>query len=129
MIRDQFGKDGRYCVRWHGYETRADVVGKLTIEELDRLITALRMARADRKHRIREDAKDGNRRSDIHARAKRRRESTIALRREGLTFTEIAKRVGFRAGTAAHAVWVDYDRALRRFRYKSAVKLRGGAGG
>ncbi len=48
MVRDTFGMARQYCVRYDGTETKVDVVGNLTTEELDRLIKTLQDARADR---------------------------------------------------------------------------------
>ena len=48
MIRSEFGDEKQYCVRYDAYETKVDVVGNLTIEELDELIEVLTQARKDR---------------------------------------------------------------------------------
>lgn len=49
MYRDEFGPEKEYCVRWDAYETKVDVVGTLTLKELDQLIATLRRARSERK--------------------------------------------------------------------------------
>lgn len=48
MYRKEFGVNKKYCVRYDAFETKVDVVGSLSVEELDSLIEELIDARAMR---------------------------------------------------------------------------------
>lgn len=48
MNRTEFGPNKEYCVRFDAYETKVDVVGSLSIADLDTLIAMLQLAKLGR---------------------------------------------------------------------------------